>query len=279
QHGYPPVVVDLEIPGRPRPCRLPVPRRNPIRHRGALSGPPSPWPPARVPFPPGPRLLLRRSVRRFHGPHQWVRDFGPPDAESRLAALDAERLGGGTGTHPDAASPPADIGRAVPRVAREVQAVQGALPGPKAQVLPKPSPVALAGALAPDVRRHIAYVERRRPAPRDHEDEVYVRRDSREGSRRLGWVLHEGPRHEGPRAEHDRRGERCRGQPRERGRRIRPRAELLREGESLRDGLCGRRGARPLGVPSREYLDKALAEAKKAGHPVVLDMKTPTSRW
>lgn len=26
-------------------------------------------------------------------------------------------------------------------------------------------------------------------------------------------------------------------------------------------------------------LDKALAEAKKAGHPVVLEMKTPTSRW
>ncbi len=28
-----------------------------------------------------------------------------------------------------------------------------------------------------------------------------------------------------------------------------------------------------------ENLDKALAEAKKAGHPVVLDMKTATSRW
>ena len=28
-----------------------------------------------------------------------------------------------------------------------------------------------------------------------------------------------------------------------------------------------------------EDLDKALAEAKKAGHPVVLDMKTATSRW
>jgi lactoylglutathione lyase len=28
-----------------------------------------------------------------------------------------------------------------------------------------------------------------------------------------------------------------------------------------------------------EDVDKALAEAKKAGHPVVLDMKTPTSRW
>ena len=28
-----------------------------------------------------------------------------------------------------------------------------------------------------------------------------------------------------------------------------------------------------------EDLDKALAEAKKAGHPVVLDMKTGTSRW
>ena len=28
-----------------------------------------------------------------------------------------------------------------------------------------------------------------------------------------------------------------------------------------------------------EDLDKALAEAKKAGHPVVLDIKTGTSRW
>jgi lactoylglutathione lyase len=28
-----------------------------------------------------------------------------------------------------------------------------------------------------------------------------------------------------------------------------------------------------------EDLDKALAEAKKAGHPVVLDMKSGTSRW
>src|SRR2546430_16161961 len=28
-----------------------------------------------------------------------------------------------------------------------------------------------------------------------------------------------------------------------------------------------------------ENLDKALAEAKKAGHPVVLDVKTATSRW
>ena len=28
-----------------------------------------------------------------------------------------------------------------------------------------------------------------------------------------------------------------------------------------------------------ENLDKALEEAKKAGHPVVLEMKTPTSRW
>lgn len=28
-----------------------------------------------------------------------------------------------------------------------------------------------------------------------------------------------------------------------------------------------------------EDIDKALAEAKKAGHPIVLDMKTPTSRW
>jgi len=28
-----------------------------------------------------------------------------------------------------------------------------------------------------------------------------------------------------------------------------------------------------------EDLDKALAEAKKAGHPIVLDMKTTTSRW
>jgi lactoylglutathione lyase len=28
-----------------------------------------------------------------------------------------------------------------------------------------------------------------------------------------------------------------------------------------------------------EDLDKALAEAKKAGHPVVLEMKTATSRW
>lgn len=28
-----------------------------------------------------------------------------------------------------------------------------------------------------------------------------------------------------------------------------------------------------------EDLDQALAEAKKAGHPVVKDIKTPTSRW
>src|SRR5437667_12814226 len=28
-----------------------------------------------------------------------------------------------------------------------------------------------------------------------------------------------------------------------------------------------------------EDLDKALPEAKRAGHPVVLDMKTATSRW
>jgi catechol 2,3-dioxygenase-like lactoylglutathione lyase family enzyme len=28
-----------------------------------------------------------------------------------------------------------------------------------------------------------------------------------------------------------------------------------------------------------EDLDKALADAKKAGHPVVLDIKTGTSRW
>jgi len=28
-----------------------------------------------------------------------------------------------------------------------------------------------------------------------------------------------------------------------------------------------------------EDLDKSLAEAEKAGHAVVLDMKTPTSRW
>ena len=28
-----------------------------------------------------------------------------------------------------------------------------------------------------------------------------------------------------------------------------------------------------------EDLDKVLTEAKKSGHPVVLDMKTATSRW
>lgn len=28
-----------------------------------------------------------------------------------------------------------------------------------------------------------------------------------------------------------------------------------------------------------EDIDKGLEEAKKAGHPVVFDMKTPTSRW
>src|SRR5439155_764825 len=134
------------VPGRHRSRRVLVPRKNQIRIRRPFARPGTPWPKARLPFRARPRLLLRGSLRGSDRAHQWVWHPRPADVAGGLAALPAQRVGRGTGPHPVSAPALPELRRALSTLAREIPAIQGAIPRPAARVLPWATPVALGAA-------------------------------------------------------------------------------------------------------------------------------------